>query len=296
MGEIKTSYGLRNDVLIHISESKRGSQCDCICPACHSPLIAKQGAVVSHHFAHERNPSCEWAAESILHIRAKNILAKAMRMRLPSFSVDNGRWQLVGKWWDYRRARHTFCKETMVTLDSVELEVRLGWVVPDIVATIQGKRLAIEIFVTHPVNEEKKLKLIEMGLSCVEIGILPEESDLSDDELREILVEDAERKTWIYNKKYHLQAEEIKRAVVESNAPYEAARLEEMKHSEADRQSRKQDRERKLREMDKRQAERVETVRKICDAIKEDSGSVVEKIQREAILKRLLTRGERGTA
>lgn len=74
---MKLTYGLdEQGQLAHISEVERGDACGCLCPACNSPLRAKKGEVVQHHFAHV-NAECEHAVESALHLAAKEVLAEA---------------------------------------------------------------------------------------------------------------------------------------------------------------------------------------------------------------------------
>ena len=57
-----------------IDEVEQGLACDCECPECGSPLVARKGAVRVHHFAH-RGASCATGAESALHRMAKQIVA-----------------------------------------------------------------------------------------------------------------------------------------------------------------------------------------------------------------------------
>jgi hypothetical protein len=45
----------RDNFLIHIHEAKNGRQCECVCPQCSQPLIAKQGEINQNHFAHVAN-------------------------------------------------------------------------------------------------------------------------------------------------------------------------------------------------------------------------------------------------
>lgn len=52
---VKNPFGLRNDKIVMIEdilEENRGLNCDCICPQCKEPFIAKLGEIRCHHFAH----------------------------------------------------------------------------------------------------------------------------------------------------------------------------------------------------------------------------------------------------
>ncbi|MBQ3259649.1 MAG: hypothetical protein IJA66_01005 [Alistipes sp.] len=58
--------------LVHIDSVPNGMHCNCICPACKEPLVAKNGGLKKiHHFAHQSGASCLYAAETILHLLAK---------------------------------------------------------------------------------------------------------------------------------------------------------------------------------------------------------------------------------
>jgi len=46
--------------LVHISEVQPGLACDLTCPFCGEPLVARQGEILAHHFAHH-GPTC-WPA------------------------------------------------------------------------------------------------------------------------------------------------------------------------------------------------------------------------------------------
>lgn len=69
-----------------ISEVGRGRSCDCRCPECASPLVAKQGALKVWHFAHEggqERPECEVGAANLLRRLAIELLRARPRLELP---------------------------------------------------------------------------------------------------------------------------------------------------------------------------------------------------------------------
>jgi hypothetical protein len=65
-----------------VDEVEQGLACNCVCPGCGSPLIAKKGRVRVHHFAHQ-GASCTIGAESALHRMAKQIVADERRLVEP---------------------------------------------------------------------------------------------------------------------------------------------------------------------------------------------------------------------
>lgn len=55
MSDLKNPFGLRNGNIIMIEDilqSERGKACNCVCPACKGPFIARLGDKRTHHFAH----------------------------------------------------------------------------------------------------------------------------------------------------------------------------------------------------------------------------------------------------
>lgn len=179
---------MHREKLIHISEAERGKSCDCICPSCNSSLIAKKGEKLAHHFAHSIE-NCEYGYETSLHLAAKEILQESKEIIIPP---------VVLKFSSY--IENIFlASEKRVPIDRVELEKRFESVVPDVVVYSGGKPLYIEICVTHKVDAEKKKKITEQGISTVEIDLSTRELLRSNDDFKEILLNEVENKTWIYN-------------------------------------------------------------------------------------------------
>ena len=53
--DIRNPFGLRNGKIVMIEDisiEERGLQCNCVCPNCKEPLIARLGEINRHHFAH----------------------------------------------------------------------------------------------------------------------------------------------------------------------------------------------------------------------------------------------------
>lgn len=185
----KLPYALRDTKLVHISEAERGLACDCICPSCQSPLIARKGNVRQHHFAHYSSVNCEYGLETALHLAAKEQLARSRQITLPSVRVTFSTSHPVVELSPVR----TF------EIDRVELEHRLDAIIPDVVLFMRDKLLLLEIVVTHPVDGEKLSKIRRLGLSTVEVDLCDMSRDFSPPELAEILVNRVDRKRWLYN-------------------------------------------------------------------------------------------------
>lgn len=65
---------LLNGRLVSVDEVERGAACGCVCPSCGEPVIAKQGECRVYHFAHDGGRACRYAAETLAHRFAKEVL------------------------------------------------------------------------------------------------------------------------------------------------------------------------------------------------------------------------------
>ena len=73
--------------LAHVDSVPNGLQASCVCPSCGTSVLAKQGNIKAHHFAHYvQSQSCEgWlhdAAKKALHQRQQDALAEGASIRM----------------------------------------------------------------------------------------------------------------------------------------------------------------------------------------------------------------------
>ncbi len=181
-------YGIANGKLLHVSEVPRGRSCGCMCPSCGANLVAKQGRIREHHFAHSTGEPCRHAGETALHLAAKDTLEKKRELVLPAVELrfDGGRVLPIAS-------------ESRYQIESVSVEQRVAGIVPDIVARIGGRRLYVEIRVTHGVDDRKLGKIKRMGISAVEIDLSSAPRDYPPEELEKLVVEGGAHKKWLYN-------------------------------------------------------------------------------------------------
>ena len=162
---LRLCYGVREGKLLHISEVPRGLACGCACPACGDRLVARQGQLREHHFAHAAGNDCRTAVETALHLAAKEILASRKEIVLPSVEIqfhfhhyrDSGDKSL------------TIAPEGRYQLNSVALERRLTNIVPDVIAHVEHRPLLIEVRVTHGIEEQKLARIQRLDMSTVEL-------------------------------------------------------------------------------------------------------------------------------
>lgn len=189
--KFKLPYGLKDGKLVHISSVEKGLKCECVCPACESPLIARKGGKTTHHFAHYNGAECSKSIETALHLSAKEILEKHKKIHLPKVTVDLNHY--TDNW--------IISEEKYIEFDEVKLEYRMDKIIPDVLIYVKGKPLLIEITVTHKTNSEKVAKIKNAGISCLEINLSKIKREISVDDLEDIVVDQIELKNWLHNER-----------------------------------------------------------------------------------------------
>ena len=138
-----------NKESVYIDDVPNGKSCNCTCAECGGQLVAKNnGKIKVHHFAHENGNDTIKCSETSLHLLAKKIIVEEKRIPIPR----NGRLE-------FRE------------MDSIEQEVNLGNIIPDLYATCENRPYIVEILVTHEVDEEKLQKVRQHKISSVEIDL-----------------------------------------------------------------------------------------------------------------------------
>lgn len=183
---IKIEYGLLNNKLVHIDNVPKGLACNCICPSCKKPLIARKGSNTRHHFAHYKNHQCVTAYETELHMLTKELLKETKTFKIPSVYIGLNNIMIS--------------EEVLIPLDNVKLEYKINNIIPDIVVYAGNSILLIEIFVTHKIDAEKLKKIRKLNLSTIQIDLSHIDRHITKDELKNILINTSEYKSWIYNK------------------------------------------------------------------------------------------------
>ncbi len=188
--QLNLIYALKDGVIVNVSDVESGLKCGCICPACGEPLVAKKGTKMMHHFAHHTGHNCEYGYESSLHLAAKHILSKAKKFVIPPVYLrfDNS----------YKKDE-LICEAKEITIDKVELEKPFDGIIPDIVIYAGNKQLFVEIYVTHKIDDKKLDKLKKADISTIEINLSKKNSTITTEELKGLLLNDSEEKTWKYN-------------------------------------------------------------------------------------------------
>lgn len=201
-----------NGRMVAVKDVPSGLACGCRCPECSRRLVAKKGDVRAFHFAHEGDGSCQGAYESMVHRLAKDIIADDHGLTIPKVEAR------------YKTETRTAFEEQWFPVDDVRLEVWRDGIRPDIVVNRmcprQGEKreLAVEIYVTHRVDDEKLAAIRARGLATIEIDLSDIPRDIERCHLEPLVRQSASR-CWLFNPKQdeynealRLEVEEEERA------------------------------------------------------------------------------------
>ena len=153
--------------LAHVNNVLNGLACGCVCQACGSPLVARQGTLRHWHFAHAAEGACAARGESALHRAAKQALMQAMGMALPDATTTRQFAEGDGSVMEVTEVE----RWGWLDADEVTAERSLAEIRPDLIVCSGTLKLIVEIAVTHPVDDEKAARLRALGLPALEIRL-----------------------------------------------------------------------------------------------------------------------------
>lgn len=174
--------------MVSIESVENGLACNCICPKCKQPLIAKNEGRTRHkHFAHQgiygetTSRTCHDSYITALHRLSEQIIRERKLIMAP----------------DYEGVKEAH----QISFTEVEVEERNDRtdLQPDLVGILEnGYRCLIEIRNTSKISQLKKEKIINDGLICMEIDV----RDMLLEDLEDFLLNSSERRTWVNNPEY----------------------------------------------------------------------------------------------
>lgn len=180
-------YAVSKSGWAHISSVKSGLECNCSCPVCNAPLIARKGSIKSHHFAHIRNSKCKAGNNDSLIYLIANILKEAKRIVVPGFDFHN----IIGENNINCNIYYEYCyiKPEKVIIDIKKNGIFIKYQNTHTlflrIITLENKLIKNDI--------NKKYSILSLNLE-----------DFSYDTpiyiLKNIITEKRDKKSWIYNK------------------------------------------------------------------------------------------------
>ena len=139
--------------------------------------------------------------ESILHSKAKEILQRERRIRLPALNPGH----VVGSRDSDVCRGHVPARN--MALDSVRLEARLGAIRPDVLATMEGDDeweagpLLIEITVTNAIGDERLERIRRENIAAIEIDVSRMGGTVTEQEFTRLIVDEEAGKRWLHHPK-----------------------------------------------------------------------------------------------
>ena len=169
--------------IITIEKAAKGKKCNCFCPICNAPLIAKNKVPISlakhiHHFAHHKGCLCTANDETVRHRWAKDVLLEQKALKLPEGNVRISSGLIyfqnveIEKWDE----THRFRPDAEVTL-------------------VNGEKLLVEFYVSHKVSAKKRKIIRKNNLNCIEINL--NHVELDKDAIRSFLLNETSYREWI---------------------------------------------------------------------------------------------------
>lgn len=212
---------------VSVEDVSRGKACNCTCPSCGAPLVANKGErrLKIWHFSHAAGTACTGALESSLHLAMKDIIATEKRLLVPPCTVlrhldselPEFFWSESGEYvvppYRYTNSLGIYqqrakdkglglaqrpSRPQLLVFDEVIVEQVEGNIRPDLIGVMRGKRLLIEIAVTHFIDGEKLRKIRDRETAALQV-VVPYSEAMNWVDLRKIVLEATEGKAWAYN-------------------------------------------------------------------------------------------------
>lgn len=150
------------------------------CPVCAGPVVLKLGKVRVHHCAHPPNSDCAATQpETIIHLNSKlhiyRQLQQANKLTVIEECTDGRHITPNTRLFLLDREPKLSCQKTRKHIwlqdwDRIEVEYRVGSRRPDIALLSNGKVVgAIEVFVSHAVDDEKAEHLKALNIPWLEV-------------------------------------------------------------------------------------------------------------------------------
>lgn len=188
--------------VVSIYDVPSGLGCNCICPICGELLIAKNKNKLPNkpligneriaHFAHNNGKICAHAGESLIHKIAKEVLSESKKLKLPSLNYNG------------KKVIDSLCIDFEEVLVEERIHLNNQYKIIDSILIIGNKKLLVEFFKTHLVDEEKIEFIVKVGLSCIEIdlnviNILDDKGEINRLGIKDFLENSVKSRYWLNN-------------------------------------------------------------------------------------------------
>lgn len=269
------------------ADVESGLPCGCTCPECGASLVAKKGPKNTWHFAHHNVVATQSCVETAIHAAAKQVLLEANWLQVPekwiavSGQTKSGipytKSELLAP---ARAIRFDFCREEVW-----ETNLR-----PDVVGYRGDRRMLVEMFFTHQVDETKRRKLEVMHRPALEIDLSDLALDAGFDAVRQRVLHDITKKEWLFypgeNEEKAVLQIALEAEIAELNLAYERQRAEQQR--ELDRLL--AERQKKDAILKKTQAARSQALLQEAERVRKANGKyrALPRMEKERMLRESL--------
>lgn len=210
-------FGLNTEsnTIVDVHDVQKGKACGCICPSCHTTLIAKQGDINEWHFAHLSNKEsidtveniCEYSFYTSVRLMALQLIGQQFCIKLPAYkSVVKKQYNEI-----YISEDFTITKTQSITLDDIKVNQTVLDNKVDIIGKVKNYSFMVLFDYPErvvPLNlknlNDNKCGIISLSLEPVRR--LFEDAKERNKNYRDILYNflqtDLKSKTWIYHPGY----------------------------------------------------------------------------------------------
>lgn len=278
-------FGDRDGLLYQADEVANGLRCQCVCPECQRALVAaNEGTKVLPYFRHQQK-ACEGGHAAGVKRKAIELIVGALQIQLPPFTQVVSA-QTMNR---FPISKTVSFEASMLRAERAEVAVKLADVTADVVLSSGDHQLLIYIRAAKRQVRQKETRLLELGLSVLELDLsnLELSTILDKDAFRQVVLFDLKVRSWLNTARgsemaelarQTIQADVDQRNVLEKEQKLielEAQRLErELGNAEQER-SRARNEELRLAN----QAARVAAF----EAQQSSAAAIAEKARREAL-------------
>ncbi|OYY94433.1 MAG: hypothetical protein B7Y41_06250 [Hydrogenophilales bacterium 28-61-23] len=202
---------LSDNQLVSAVEVPRGAACNCICPGCRNPLLARQGTEREWHFAHVHASDCADGYEKSVHELAKQRIQQQKLLLLPAIEVSAQGWDAYGR---LVEEKQLVMEARSVSLDDCKKSLPHGVVTPDLTGRRQDREILVEITVFHRLMPDKQARLVETGVPSFEINLgVFQIQQATLERLDAELFENPKNRLWIWHPKQEAAQTTVEAAV-----------------------------------------------------------------------------------
>ncbi len=194
--QIKLPFGLQNGKLVHISVAERGLKCNCICPSCKVPLVARKGKINIHHFAHHNTEECKNGIGVAIRLAAKGILENRRLISVPPVfaKIENKKIKIKNS--------------SVINFEKVYLKKFNDSKINALYIEIKKRKLLLDFTIqkTDKTSLTSELKLLQQSALNIDVRSFLDDNSL--ETLETILIDTIDNKKWLHNQ---LQEKAIKK-------------------------------------------------------------------------------------